>query len=455
MMDGSALPGWQNPEDRGPTSRQGSREQRQPMQDGYPASYYLDTALGLRDRPALRGPERADACVIGGGYTGLSAALHLAERGFSVVLLEARRVGWGASGRNGGQVGSGQRLDEVTLEAKHGAAAAQGLWQLAEEAKALVHALIERHAIACDPRLGQLIVAARPAHASALARRAGKLRDDYGYGQARAVDAEELGDMLGSAAYHGGLLDRGALHLHPLNYALGLALACDAAGVRLYEQTAALGYESGAGVRVRTAHGEVRAGQLVLACDGYLGRLEPRLASRLMPINNFIVATAPLGETMARALIRDDVCVHDTRFVVNYFRLSADRRLLFGGGETYRARLPADIAGTVRPHLLAVFPQLRDVPITHAWGGALGITRTRLPHVGRLGPEVFFAHGFSGHGISIGTLAGALLAEAIGGTPERFDVLARLPAPAWPGGTLLRWPLLALGMLWYSLRDRL
>jgi gamma-glutamylputrescine oxidase len=174
-----------------------------------------------------------------------------------------------------------------------------------------------------------------------------------------------------------------------------------------------------------------------------------------MPINNFMVATEPLGAGRARELIRDDVCVHDTRFVVSYFRLSADRRLLFGGGENYTSRFPRDIAAFVRPWMLAVFPQLADVAITHAWGGALGISRSRLPHLGRLAPNVYFAHGFSGHGISLATLSGALLAEAVAGTAERFDVFARLPAPAWPGGTLLRWPLLALGMLWYAARDRL
>jgi gamma-glutamylputrescine oxidase len=425
------------------------------MENGYPASWYLDTARALRTRPMLRAAERADVCVIGGGYTGLSAALHLAERGYDVVLLEANRVAWGASGRNGGQVGSGQRQDEATLEADHGRETALRLWTLAEEAKALVRGRIERHAIECDLRAGQLVVAAKAAHAEMLRRRAEKLAADYGYAQARFVDARELPEMLGSRVFHGGLLDAGAMHLHPLNYALGLARACDGAGVRIYEHSAALDYTRSAPSRVRTLHGEVTAGHVVLGCDGYLGRLEPRIAARNMPIGNYMIATAPLDVAQARALIRDDVCVHDTRFVVNYFRLSADRRLLFGGGETYRRAFPADVAGLVRPYLLRIFPQLAAVPVTHAWGGVLGVTRTRLPHVGRLEPNVYFAHGFSGHGISIGTLAGALIAEALAGTAERFDVLARLPAPAWPGGTLLRAPLTALGMLWYALRDRL
>lgn len=425
------------------------------MQTGYPDSYYLDTARGLQLRPRLREHVSADVCVVGGGYTGLSAALHLAERGYDVVLLEAHRVGWGAAGRNGGQVGSGHRRDEAEVEARFGVVEARRLWDLAEEAKRLVRGRIECHGIDCDLKPGQLVTAAKPAHAAALRERAEKLARDYGYEAVRFVPRTELPAMLDSRGFFGGLLDTGALHLHPLNYALGLARACDAAGVRIFEHSRVLDYTFDQPASVRAERGEVTARFVVLGCDGYLGALEPRIASRIMPINNFMVATAPLGADRARALIRDDVCVHDTRFVVNYFRLSADHRLLFGGGENYRGGFPRDIAAFVRPYLLAVFPQLADVAIEHAWGGALGISRTRLPHLGRLPPNVFFAQGFSGHGISIATLSGALMAEALAGTAERFDVLARLPAPAWPGGTLLRWPLLALGMLWYALRDRL
>jgi gamma-glutamylputrescine oxidase len=425
------------------------------METGYPDSYYLATARGLKPRPQLRGRVTTDVCVIGGGYAGLSAALQLAERGFDVVLLEAHRAGWGAAGRNGGQIGSGHRKDEAELEARFGRELARRLWNLSEQAKALVRRRIARHNIDCDLTAGQLIVAAKPAHAEILRRRADKLVRDYEYPDARYVTPAELPSMLGSRAFFGGLLDAGAMHLHPLNYALGLAAACEEAGVRLYEHSAALGYTRTDPASVRTAMGEVSARYIVLGCDAYLEGLEPRIATRVMPINSFMIATGPLGEERARSLIRDDVCVHDTRFVVNYFRLSADRRLLFGGGESYGRELPRDIGALVRPRMLKIFPQLADVPVAHAWGGALGISRSRLPHVGRLPPNVFFAQGFSGHGISLGTLAGVLIAEAVGGTAERFDVLARLPAPAWPGGTVLRWPLLVLGMLYYGLRDRL
>ncbi len=425
------------------------------MPDLAPDSYYLATARGLQHRPQLGESVRADVCVIGGGYTGLSAALHLAERGFDVVLLEAHRAGWGAAGRNGGQVGSGQRIDEDEMETRFGPSVARRLWSLGEEAKAIVRERVARHAIDCDLKPGQLITAARPADAAAMRRRPEKLAREFCYDGMRFVPEADLPAMLGSSIFYGALLDTGALHLHPLNYALGLARACEAAGVRIFENSAAIDYTATDPVIVRTARGAVQARHLVLGCDGYLGRLEPRIAARIMPINNFIIATAPMSAGRARALIRDDVCVHDTRFVVNYFRLSADQRLLFGGGENYRSGFPDDIRAFVRPYMLKVFPQLADLAIDYAWGGALGISRTRLPHVGRLPPNVFFAQGFSGHGISIATLAGQLIAEAAAGTAGRFDVLADLPAPAWPGGTLLRWPLLVLGMLYYSLRDRL
>lgn len=425
------------------------------MQSGYPDSYYLATARGVSGHPALRGSISADACVIGGGFTGLSAALHLAERGLRVVLLEAERIGWGASGRNGGQIGSGQRMGQDELERRYGTDTAKRLWDLSEEAKGIVRQRIARHAIECDLKSGQLITASKPAHAARLRRQQEKLARDYAYAQTRYVAPAELPRVIGSEAFYGGLLDSGALHLHPLNFALGLARAAREAGVTIHEHSTVLGYDSANPTAVRLAGGAVRARHVILACDGYLGRLEPRVASRIMPINNFMIATAPLGEERARSLIPDDVCVHDTRFVVNYFRLSADRRLLFGGGENYRAGFPADIKAFVRPYMLGVFPQLADVGIDYGWGGALGVTRTRLPHVGRLPPDVFFAHGFSGHGISIGVLAGMLIAEAVTGTAERFDVFRRVAPPSFPGGTLLRWPMLVLGMLYYSLRDRL
>jgi gamma-glutamylputrescine oxidase len=421
----------------------------------HPNSYYVATAQAMPAHAPLAGRVRADVCIIGGGYTGLSALLHLAERGYDAVLLEAARVGAGASGRNGGQLGSGQRLGQPALERMVGRERARLLWRLGEDAKALVKALIARHAIACDLRPGVLHAAHKPAHAAALEREAAHLERAYGYPHARYLTRAQLMEMLATGRYFGGVLDRDAGHLHPLNYALGLARAALAAGGRICERSPVLEIRAGARPLARTAGGAVEAGDLVLAMNGHLGRLVPRLAGRIMPLNNFIIATAPLGEAGARALIRDDVAVADTKHVVDYFRRSADQRLLFGGGESYRRAYPSDIAGRVRRRMLEVFPQLAQVPVDYAWGGTLAITRTRLPHFARLAPGLWVAHGYSGHGVGLATLAGELLAEAVAGTAERFDVMAALEPPRFPGGVLLRWPALVLGMLYYGLRDRL
>jgi gamma-glutamylputrescine oxidase len=390
--------------------------------------------------------------VIGGGYTGLSAALHLAEAGRDVVLLEANRVGWGASGRNGGQVGPGQRQDQDWLEAAAGRDRARALWDLALEAGALVRALIARHCIDCDLRDGVAYVAHKAAYVPEHHAYGDKLARDYGYDRTRPLDRAGVAALLGTEAYHGGLFYPDAAHLHPLAYARGLARAGVRAGVRLHETSRVLRRR---GARVETGTGAVAARQVIFATNGYHGDLERAIAARVMPINNFVVATAPLGEARARALIPDDVAAADSRFVVNYWRLSADRRLLFGGGESYGWRFPADIAAVVRPRLLGVYPQLADLPITHAWGGTLAITVNRMPAFQRLAPDVYSAAGYSGHGVAIATLAGKLMAEAAGGEAERFDLFAGLPQPRFPGGAALRWPLLVLAMTWYGLRDRL
>ncbi|SDG43520.1 NAD(P)/FAD-dependent oxidoreductase [Roseospirillum parvum] len=423
---------------------------------GHPDSYYAATPRGAPDLPRLEADTRADVCIVGGGFCGLMAALEMAEKGLDVVLLEAERVGWGASGRNGGQVGSGQRQDQMTLESALGKETARRLWELAEEAKALVRERVKRHAIDCDLTDGVLNAAVKPGDAEWIARYVDHMAEHYDYPHFQWIDRAGMAERLGTDIYHGGKQDMTALHLHPLNYALGLARAAQQAGARLFEHARVSGYDPSNPTRVRTAAGPtVTADQVVICCNGYLGRLEPRVAGRIMPINNYVIATEPLGEARARELIRDNVAVADTKFVIDYYRLSADHRLLFGGGETYSHRFPADIAGFVKPHMLKVYPQLADARIEYAWGGTLAITLKRLPHVGRLSPNVLFAHGFSGHGVGIASLLGRLLAEAAVGQASRFDVMARLPTPMFPGGTLLRHPALVVGMLYYALRDRL
>ena len=418
-------------------------------------SYYAATANQSGAWPELVGEARCDVCVVGGGFTGLSAALHLAERSYSVVLLEAARLGWGASGRNGGQLSSGLRIGASDLVARFGRDEARRLWELAEEAKATVRERIAKHDIDCDLKAGNLHAAAKRRHLTEMARDVACQQEVLGYDAARLVDGEEVRDLVATQAYFGGVLDMGAGHLHPLNYALGLAAAAQGAGAKLHEGSAVSAIEEGARPLVRTARGRVRARHVVLACNGYLGRLEPRIAAKIMPIGSYMLATAPLPEARARALIPGDIAIADSKFVVDYYRLSADRRLLFGGGETYTAREPRDIAAFVRRHMLRVFPQLEDLAIDYAWGGQLAITLNRAPHFGRLGPNLYFAHGFSGLGVALTSLAGKLIAEAVAGSAERFDVFARIPHRDFPGGARLRAPAQVLGMLWYSLRDRL
>jgi len=421
----------------------------------YPRSWNTATAVGLGQRPKLDGDRRCDVVIVGGGYTGLSAALHLAEAGADVVLLEAHRVGWGASGRNGGQLVSGQRCDPDELEDRYGVERAKQLFALGNAAKALVHELCARHRIPYDYRPGLLYATRQRRAAASLATFVRRLADVYDYPHARFLERDELGELVASPRFHAAVLDEAAGHIHPLNYALGLAAAAERAGAKLFELSRVEEVSHGsAGVTARTADGAVRGSHLILAGNGYLGNLAPAVAARVMPVNNFIVATEPLGAAGARAVLARKIAVADSRFVINYFRLSPDDRLLFGGGETYGYRFPRDIGALVRPHLEQLFPQLAGVRFDYAWGGTLAITRSRLPYLAQLGPTAFAAGGYSGQGITLGTLAGRLMAEAIEGPSPGFEALARLRQPTFPGGHSLRWPLLVLGMSWFGLRDR-
>lgn len=425
------------------------------MDREHPRSYYAATANPFPAQPALEGQIDADVAIVGGGYTGLSAALNLAERGYKVALVEAARIGWGASGRNGGQINTGLRKGPTELVPKLGASRARLLFDLAEEGRTIIRDRIARHHIKCDLKQGTLYVAHKPSDPAWMREEVDAYARDFGYDKMEFVPKSRLREHLGTDIYHGAISDWGGGHLHPLNYALGLAQACLDAGVRLFEKSAAIGIdETASHVTVRTERGSIKASYAVLGCNGYLGKLEPRIASKIMPIANFIIATEPLSESEAREIIRNDVCVCDSKFVVNYYRFSADHRMLWGGGEKYTATPPKDIPSFVRPHMVRVFPQLADKRIDFGWTGQLAITISRLPHVGRNG-KVFFAHGYSGQGVAITGIAGKLIAEALAGTAERFDVFASLSHQTFPGGTLLRHPLLVLAMLWYAMRDRL
>jgi gamma-glutamylputrescine oxidase len=419
----------------------------------YPASFYAATRTPIDPFPALQGEVRADVAVVGGGYMGLSAALHLAHKGLSVVVLEAHRVGFGASGRNGGQVGSGQRQDQVWIEKAVGREHARRLWDMAEDAKALVRDLIDRHQMPVTFHPGVAHACYTDAETREAHGYAEKLARDYGYTQLEPLDRAGIRRLIGSTSFAGGEIDRGAGHIHPLNFAIGLAKAAAAAGARIHETSEVLSFTPGPKPVLRTAQGSVTADHVILAGNGYIGGLEPSYPSRVMPINNFILATEPLGER-AKDVLAEPVAVADSNFVVNYWRLSEDNRLLFGGGESYGYRFP-DILKTVRAPMLKIYPQLADVKISHAWGGTLAITMNRMPALMRPHPNVLAGSACSGHGVALSTLTGKLLAEAVAGNAAGFDLLANIPQPRFPGGATLRWPLLVLAMTWYSMRDRL
>ncbi len=421
----------------------------------YPDSYYEASRNRDIELPTLDGSRRVDVCIIGGGYTGLSSALFLARRGYDVALLEARKPGWGASGRNGGQVCSGQRMDQVTLTETVGAEAARRFWDLAEAAKATVRQLIDEFAIDCDLKPGIAHPNHKPGYDEGSRRYVDFLRREYDYQDIEFLQRDAMAELVGSDRYYGGSLDMGAGHLHPLNYALGLTDAALNAGARIYCDSPVSGYREGKPNRVQTERGVVEADYIVLACNGYLGKLEQRVAGKIMPINNFVIATEPLTTAQLERINPRDLAISDSRFVINYYRLSADKRLLFGGGENYRQNFPSDIAAFVRKPMLQVYPQLEETRIDYAWGGTLAVTLNRMPHFGRLGNSLYFAQGYSGQGVALASLAGSLIADALAGEAEDFDLFGKIPTRTFPGGDLLRWPGMVLGMSYYALRDRL
>ena len=420
----------------------------------FPKSWYAATTDIPAPRPELRGEVRADVCVVGAGYAGLTAALRLAERGMRVVVLEAHRAGFGASGRNGGQVGSGYNWSQKDLAAKMGDGPARAAWDLAEEAKADLRSLLETHAPEARYRPGVLDgvysdKAVRKAHEDAE-----YLAKTYGYDGREPLDRAGVRARVGTEAYAGGTLDHGAGHIHPLRYAVGLARAAEAAGAVIHELSEVHAIARGAPVKVQTGRGHVLADHVILAGNGYMPGLMRPVASRVMPINSFICATAPLGD-LADSVLKEDIAVADSKFVVNYYRMTEDRRFLFGGRESYTIGFPTDIATALVARMESLFPQLKGVEITHVWGGTLGITMTRLPALQRVAPNILSGAGFSGHGVALSGIAGKVMAEAVTGQAERFDVLAGLPVPNFPGGPAFRGPLLTLAMTWYSMRDRL
>jgi len=419
------------------------------------SSYYQATASRWAPCPPLQGAQSADVCVVGGGLAGLSAALNLVERGFSVVLLEGATVGFGASGRNGGQVIAGYACGIDTMRAQLGSALSRVMWDMSVEAVDIIDERVRRHGIDCDWTRGFCNAAIKPRHMQELEVWQQEAELVYGYADMELWDGTSLRQHLGSTRYLGGLFDPRSGHLHPLNYTLGLARAAQEAGVTIHEQSPVLRLEQGMRPVVHGENGLVRCEHVVLACNAYIGQLLPKLERKIMPAGTYVIATEPLGKERAASLIANNMAVCDTNFVLDYYRLSADHRLLFGGKVSYSGRAPRDLAAAMRQDMLRVFPQLADVKVDYAWGGYCDITVNRAPDLGRLEGNVYYMQGFSGHGVNVTGIAGKVVAEAIAGTAGRLDLFSRLQHRDFPGGKLLRTPALVLGMAYYRMMDAL
>jgi gamma-glutamylputrescine oxidase len=419
-----------------------------------PATYYHATRNAFPASPCLTDTLETDICVIGGGLTGVSTALHLAERGFSVAVLEAQEIGHGASGRNGGQLVSGYSCEMDRIRQEVGIEVSKTFWDMAAEALADVDARVARHAIACDRRSGYFFAAFNRGQMTGLEEMHREWQDLYGYDKTQLVAREHVGEWVGTEAYHGGLADAGGGQIHPLNYLQGLATAAREAGAQLFEHSAAIAIQRGPRPEVRTARGLVRARYLVLAGNAYLGGLVPEMQSRLAPVSSFVGTTTPLDPEVVARIMPADVAVADCNAALDYYRITGDGRLLFGAGAGYAGREPLALRRYLGGRIRAIFPELAGVTLEHAWSGHIGVTVSRIPDFGRLEPSIYHAQGFSGHGVALTGLAGKLMAEAIAGDAERFDMFAAIKHRTFPGGPF-RVPALVLAMAYYKLRDRL
>lgn len=419
-------------------------------------SWYAATVNDVTQHPALEGSQHADVCVIGAGLTGVSAALNLAERGYSVVLIEASRVGWAASGRNGGQLIGGFACGMDTFAQYMPEGDVRLMWDMGQETLDIVKRRVARHRIDCALTEGYFTAANKARDASALQQWRDEAARRFNYHGFRYVDGEGVREYVQSARYPGGLYDPDSGHLHPLNYTLGLARAASAAGVAVYENSSVtrVREESGAHI-VETARGNVRAKFVVLACNTFVGDLAPALARKIMPVGTYVIATEPLGAERMNGLMPAQAAVCDSRFVLDYFRPAPDTRLLWGGKVSYSRFAPPRLGEAMRRDMLKTFPQLADVKVDYAWGGYVDITMNRAPHFGRISPNVYFAQGFSGHGVNTTGLAGLLIAEAIHGQAARFDLFGKIRHRDFPGGATLRTPALVLAMAWYRMKDLL
>ena len=417
-------------------------------------SYYAATVNETTDYSPLAGTEEADVCVVGGGFTGVATALTLAERGYSVAVVEANRVGWGASGRNGGQLINGiNGLDK--MRKKHGEGIADLLWELKWRGHEIIHERVERYGIDCDLKGGFVEAAVKPRQLASIEETAKEMqRRQFPY-QYEIWDRDKTRAMLGTDAYVGGFVCQRDGHLHPLNLCIGEARAAHGLGVRIFEQSPAIRIEHGPRPKVRTADGSVQAEAVVLAGNAYSRLEHKRLNGLVFPAGSYIIGTEPLSEEVVAEINPLDVAVCDLNEIVDYYRLSADKRLLYGGNCNYSGRDPTDIKGYILPKLLKVYPQLRGVRIDYEWGGTMGIVLNRVLAVGRINSNVYYCQGYSGHGVNATHIMGEVLAEAIAGTLEKFDLFANMRRLRLPGSQWLGNQIIALGMLYYRLKDLL
>jgi gamma-glutamylputrescine oxidase len=420
----------------------------------YPQSYYAASANPVPPRPELNGEVETDVCIVGAGYTGLSTAISLLENGFKVSIVEAAKVGFGASGRNGGQIVNSYSRDIDVIERSVGAKQAKLLGDMAFEGGRIIRERIAKYNIQCDLKDGGVFAANTPKHMKHLESQK-KLWERYGHTQLELMDAKRIREVVDSDVYVGGMLDMSGGHIHPLNLALGEAAAVESLGGVIYEQSPAIRIDRGANPVVHTPNGRVKAKFVVVAGNAYLGNLIPELSAKSMPCGTQVITTEPLSAELAKSLLPQDYCVEDCNYLLDYYRLTSDKRLIFGGGVVYGARDPANIEAIIRPKMLKAFPQLKDVKIDYAWTGNFLLTLSRLPQVGRLGDNIYYSQGCSGHGVTYTHLAGRVLAEALRGQAERFDAFADLPHYPFPGGRLFQVPFSALGAWYYTLRDKL
>ena len=418
-------------------------------------SYYAASANAPTRRPPLQGEHQFDICVLGAGYSGLSTALHLAEKGHQVAIVEGAQIGWGASGRNGGQIVNGLNASLQTIERRYGKDTANFVASLVMEGGDIIRERVKTYHIDCDLKPSNVFTAYTKAHMHELEERLSLWRG-YGIDTQEMIEKKDIRDYVGSDVYAGGMIDHAGGHIHPLNLALGEAAGFESLGGVIYENSMVndIQYETTKPV-VKTAQGSIICNKLVLCGNAYLGNVVPKLAPRVMPVSTQIMATEPLSDEIAQQLLPTDCCVEDIRYILDYFRLSADNRLLFGGGTVYGGTDPKNIEAKLRTNMNKVFPALRDKRIDYAWSGNFALSISRVPQLGRLNDHTYFAHGYSGHGVTGSHTFGRILGEAIDGDLSRFDVFANVPWIPFPGGRLFRIPYSVIGSWYYGLKDKI